>query len=214
MKPPRLLAVLLRPSSLSLFLSSVFAGLALFGASLPYLRTQSFFTTYLSGNYGFSSLLADLNVALGRAFDSSLSYNIAVLCFAALVGLAIYATAESLRHMIAEAHTTLEEVEFANQSTKQVLEKRLGLRLGLRATSAFVWLIYTILFFSALLPFCASLVAKASSHAPLWLSARYAGAFILLVVGGHVHVILMRLLVLRPRLFGGQDDIVISRGGH
>jgi len=181
------------------------------GASWSYVSNLPFFSTYLSGHYGFSSLLHELNLALGAAFNSNLSYNIAVICFAVLVGLAIYAMVESIRHMMADAHTALSEVNYADSRNRGQIEQTLGLRIGLRAVSAFVWLGYTIFYFEAILPYCASLIQKTTMASSTVASARNLSAFLLLLLATHLHVLFIRLIVLRPRLF---DTSFIGRGGH
>ena len=200
------------PSPLSFVLSSLFAGLVLLGASWHYLQTLSFFETYLSGHYGFSSLLSELNTALSGLFSSNLSYNIAVICFAILFGLGVYALVASWRHMLYSAHTTFDEVGFADQRSKRLIQKSLELRIGLRAVSAFVWLGYAFFFFNDIIPYCASFITEVSQPEAALASVRNLLAFLLLVLSVHIHVIFIRLIVLRPRLFS--DGFGIGRGGH
>jgi hypothetical protein len=211
-KESRLFIRLITPSPLSFVISCFFAGLILLAASWTYLRTQHFFNTYLSGDYGFNSVFHQINLSLGKTFDSDLSYNIAVICFAVLVGLGVYAIAESVRHMIAEAHTVLEEVEYADQRNKTIIERSLSIRVGLRALSAFVWLSYTIFFFNGILPYCASFISKGTGDLVVLASIRNFLAFVLLLLATHMHVVFVRLIILRPRVFGGTD--AIGRGGH
>lgn len=199
------------PSSLSFILSCLFALLVLLGSSWSYLREQPFFATYLSGEYGFGSLITELNAALSRLLDSDLSYNIAVICFAALVGLGAYTAIASFRHMVAEAQVTLDEMEYADARSKQVIEHSVRLRMGLRAISALVWLGYTLVYFNGILPYCASLIGADSVGATV--SLKNFWAFLLLLAATHLHVIFVRLLVLRPRVFG-DGATAIGRGGH
>jgi hypothetical protein len=212
-KESRLFGTLVSPSPLSLIFSCIFAALILMGASWSYVQTQPILGVYLGGNYGIGSLLHELNIALGAAFNSDLSYNIAVICFALIVGLAIYVVVESVRHMMTEARATLTEVEYASdRHAKGVLEKEIGVRLGLRAVSAFIWLWYAIFFFNGILPFCASFIAKGTMNAPALASVRNLLAFILLLGATHLHVLFIRLILLRPRVFG--SGLAIGRGGH
>lgn len=211
-KETRLFALLVSPSALSFTLTCLFALVVLIGASWSYVSSLPFFSTYLSGSYGFSSLLHELNIALGAAFNSNLSYNIAVICFALLVGLTIYIFVESIRHMVSEAHTAINEINYAGQAARSV-ERTIGLRIGLRAASAFVWLGYTILFFEAILPFCASIITKADGDTPPMVAVRNLVLFIILLLASHIHVLFIRLLVLRPRLFGSRNGY-IGKGGH
>jgi hypothetical protein len=141
-----------------------------------------------------------------------LSYNIAVVCFAILIGLGVYAIVASWRHMLSSAHTTWDEVGFADQQNRRLIQRGLGLRIGLRAVSAFVWLGYAFFFFNDIVPYCASFIAKGSQSEPALASVRNLLAFLLLTVAVHIHVIFMRLIVLRPRLF--KAGIGVGRGGH
>lgn len=210
MKESRLFIALVTPSPISFALSCLFALLVLLGSSWSYLRDQPFFATYLSGDYGFNSLLETFNAALSRAFDSDLSYNIAVLCFALLFGLGAYAAIASFRHMVREAQITLDEMEYADARSKQAIERSIRLRMGLRTASTLAWLGYAVFFFNGLLPYCAMLTGSSSVTATL--SLRNLLAFLLLLAATHLHVIFVRLLVLRPRLFG--NGASIGRGGH
>jgi hypothetical protein len=208
-KESRLLATLLTPSPLSFILSCLCAALVVVGISWASLQSQSFLSPYLSGEYGFTSILHGLNVMLGTAFNSDLSYNIAVICFAALFGLGVYTTIASMRHIVNEAHVTLDEMEYADKRNKGAIGKSLGLRLGLRCVSGVVWLGYAIIFFNGILPFCSSLISTGSTQL---ISLRSLAAFGLLFLAVHVHIIFVRLIALRPRLFGAYD--VIGHGGH
>lgn len=212
-KDYRLLAALLLPSTASFVFSCVVAGMALLGASWSYLQAQPLFGTYFSGKYGFGTLLSQLNTALGDALDSDLAYNIAVICFAVLFGLGVYAVITSVRHMADEARTTLNEVDYADQRTRQVLERSLIVRVVVRGFCGLMWLSYALIYFNGILPFCSSFIAAGSEQALAAASVRNIVAFILLLVATHIHVIFVRLIVLRPRVFGSGSGF-IGRGGH
>lgn len=212
MKDARLFVTLVTPSPISFIISFLFSGLVLLGASWSGLRSYPTISPFLSGDYSFSRLLHDANVWLSDLFSSDLSYNIAVIVFAVLFGGCVYFMVQSIRHILSEARTTLDEMEYSDQRSKEAIERSLGLRFVLRLSTAVVWLGYTIFFFNGVLPFCSSLISKGSSmgsFSPL----KTLIAFALLVVTCHLHVIFVRLIALRPRLFGLQD-VVIGRGGH
>lgn len=194
-------------------MSALFAGITLSAASWPYLQTQYFFMTYLSGDYGLTSLFKDINIVLGQTLNSPLSYNIAVLVFAALVGLGVYTVMESLRHMLSDAMAAIEEVEYADASSKRAIARALEVRIGLRIITGFVWLGYSIMFFNILIPALVTYAVSTPADGTFGSSIRNLLAFSVILLGFHIHVICMRLLVLRPRLFGG-ENIVVGRGGH
>jgi hypothetical protein len=211
-KDTRLLALLLLPSPLSLILSALLTALVLLGANWSYLQAQPFFATYLSGEYGFGSLLSKFNATLGNALNSDLAYNGAVICFAILFGLGVYALAISFRHVVLEAQATLDKVEYADQRAKRTLERSLGLRIGVRALSTLVWFGYALFFFNGLLPYCVTLVTGGVQEQIILVALRNVLAGVLLLLTIHVHVIFVRLIALRSRLFGVSGNV--GQGGH
>jgi hypothetical protein len=210
-KQSRLLVTLLQPSVFSLICTGLFALATLLASSWSYFKTQSFFTTYFSGDYGLHTLVTDVNSTIGRTINAIISYNIIVVGFALLIGLIVFAILQSVHHMHEEVSDTIEDIKYADNKTKQTLEKGLELRIGLRGVTALAWLAYSLFFFNALVPLCTTLVAKHASH-PLGGPISNLIAFGILLVATHFHVIFARLMVLRPRLFGVDD--LVGRGGH
>ncbi|HKR81611.1 MAG TPA: hypothetical protein VJR27_01280 [Candidatus Saccharimonadales bacterium] len=200
MKQSRLLLTLLQPSILSFVCTSLFAAAALLGSSWSYLKTQPFFTTYFSGDYGLHTLVSDVNATIGSTLNKILSYNIIVVCFAVLIGLIVFAILQSVHHMHIEMSEAIDDIKYASYQNKSALEKSLEVRVGLRVVTALAWLGYSLFFFNALIPLCATLVTKHYGSVVGPISNLL--AFTVLLVATHFHVIFARLLVLRPRLFG------------
>jgi hypothetical protein len=211
-KDARLFVTLITPSPSSFILSCLFASLVLLGSSWSALRAQPMLAPFLSGDYSFSRLLHDINEALSSVFSSDLSYNIAVIIFAALFGLCVYFTVVSIRRVVSDARITLQEIGYSDPRGKENLERSVVLRVGLRAATAFIWFCYLLLFLRVFLPLCASLVDKGSATASFSPTGSLL-ALVILLAGCHLHVIFARLLALRPRLFGLQD-VLVGRGGH
>ena len=113
--------------------------------------------------------------------------------------------------MVREAQITLDEMEYADARSKQAIGRSVRLRMGLRAASTLAWFGYTLFFFNGILPYCASLMGSGSVSATL--SLKNLLAFLILLAATHLHIIFVRLLVLRPRLFGNVT-VSVGRGGH
>ena len=169
--------------------------------------------TYLSGDYGITSIFKDINVVLGQTLNSPLAYNIAVLVFAGLVGLTVFTVMESMRHMLRDAISVIEEVEYADASSKRAVEHAIEVRIGLRIITILIWIGYSVIFFNILIPALVTYVVGTPANGALDGALRNIVAFAIIFLGFHIHVICMRLLVLRPRVFGG-DNSFVGRGGH
>jgi len=206
MKQSRLLFILLRPSVASFFCTSIFAGATLLGASWTYLKTQSFFSIYLSGEYNLRTLLSEINTAVGHTLDKILSYNILVIGAAILAGLIVYVLLQSLTHMHEEISSSFSQIEYANQD-KNSAEKELRRRIGLRVATTVTWLLYAFVFFDIIVPYTAAIVTKNSMHLSVLDSMYNLLTFVGLWLATHIHIIFLRLLLLRPRVFGGQHII-------
>jgi hypothetical protein len=162
--------------------------------------------SYFSGDYGLNLLFQRINVILGAALNSSLAYNVAAVTFAALVGLSIYVVVASFQYMVTEAQVIRDEIEFTNQAVRHRVEAILGLRLGLRAAGLLAWSLYSVFFFNIIVPYCVALTtAGADGNVG---STHWLAAVLLLLAASHIHVIFMRLLALRPRVFDAADTLV------
>jgi len=193
MSQSQLLRTLLRPSLVSCIGMLICAGIVLAIMNWSRFHAQPFFETYFTGEYGLWSAVRSLNVFLGQAADSIVAYNVAVICFSALIGLALYLFVESAHYMVGTAHLNVKEVTLGHG-------REIGLRLGLRLMCIVVWLGYILLFVKAIVPFCNELVN--GEVRPLGPELLYSTlAFIVLCIALHVHVLCLRLLVLRPRVF-------------
>lgn len=143
-------------------------------------------------------------------------YKVAVGVFALFIGLLVYVFLEGMDHITAKTSGALHEVQFiSDQALRKKAEHQAEVRLGLRVTTLVVWICYLVFFGRIIVPSCILLTRPDSAPYLLaWhnIISFFAG-FVILTVALHVHVICMRLLVLRPRLFGG-ENVVVGRGGH
>jgi len=213
----RLAGMLLSPSLLSASVGVLLAAILLGVAGWSYVTPDSGLHEYLFGPYGLTTIFQNSTNALS-AINSSLSgetaYNVAVAIFALLVGLLVYVFLQGIDHIKNKATGAMQEVEFiSDASLKQQAERRAEIRLGLRLLTLLVWICYLIIFARVIVPGCLLLARlEVAPYILTWrnLAMSLAGFFVLLAAM-HIHVIFMRLLVLRPRLFGGD---VVGRGGH
>jgi hypothetical protein len=207
MEERRLLTILISPSLISALLSFVFTALVKAGARWPYIHAHPVLATYVLGDYGLSSVFHRINILLGVAFNSSLAYNIAAVCFAILVGLSVYIVVAGYRYMLTEMQAIRDEIAFTKKVERRRVETVLGLRLGLRLASLAAWSLYSVFFFNIIIPYAITLTSTNIITDPLVL-ARWFGALLLLLATTHLHVIFARLLALRPRLLGSADTLL------
>jgi len=167
----------------------------------------------LSVHYKSGLLHQSLEVASGTSattyqqfashFDNSkLLANVPLLVFWGCVGLIVYYFAIGLYQIFATVAETKAELSYVNARRDQLRE--LGIHLLVRLATLGVWLLYVHLFLHQLLPYAlAGIRAVAAGGSPLPLEiARLIGGFALGLLAIHLHVIFLRLLVLRPRLWG------------
>lgn len=217
MHKSRLAGLLLSPSLLSITSSTVLSVFIIGGASWSYIRRESSLYEYLFGPYGLTTVLQNSTNALSAvngAFSSPAAYNIAVALFALFIGLLVYVFLEGMDHVAAKTAGALQEVELiSDQAIKKEAEHQAEIRLGLRIATLVVWVLYLIFFARVIVPFCILMARLDTSHYLLTWSNVFSvlAGLAMLLLAMHVHVIFMRLLVLRPRLFGGD---IVGRGGH
>jgi hypothetical protein len=202
-KESRLLALLVTPSLLGTLTSIGIVCLTALASQWQYLQFNSLTATYFAGDYGLNTLFMRINFFLGQALDSTLAYNIAAIGFAVLVGLTIYSVVTGFHYMHAEALVMHDEIQFASKAMRRRVEARLGLRLVLQIASVLALILYSAFFFNAILPYCISLLNSGISdtvHQAGWLES-----IAILLLALHIFCIFLRLLVLRPRVFGSAD---------
>lgn len=215
MKQLRLLGLLFRPSLSSGLLAFVIAAAILGWADWSYIQHQHLFYDYLFGRYGLVTALEqapDTYSAFKAAlFKNPLTYNLAIVVIAIMVGSIVYTLLEGLRRTLEGTTSALAEIELATAASRKLVEEEIAVRLFLRMVSLGLWYLYWILFVSVMIPYCVVLSrtgVERVSAADLAGASPIAIAFIVLIIGMHAHVIFARLATLRPRLFGGHDEVV------
>lgn len=186
-------------SSVIILLSANFSSLlgsgalydVIFGHGTPYDLIQN----------SHDSVAAVNKTVLGN----SVLNNILFFAFWMMIGLFVYVTIATLSHSVAETEESLESMHYVH-ARKKIIQQNILLRWSVRIGGVLAGLIYSWVFFSFLLPFSilASRVALGSLSTIIgWLYLILAS--IVLVMGLHIFVILIRIISLRPRVFGNSD---------
>ncbi len=127
-----------------------------------------------------------------------------------LVGLVVYAIISGAGSSI-DAVQKLHEDEQLLHMQKTKLEKEWVLKLALRATALFAWIIFITIFMKLLLPFSV-LSFQVAGSSELSFSSVITGlfGFVILALTLHLHVVFLRCILLKPRIVGGLDDVLAA----
>lgn len=118
-----------------------------------------------------------------------------------LVGVAVYVVLIVVGHEFSELHHVQQDFSFANARLSQVMAYH-GLRLFIRSIVLAGWGLYWLFFVRIFVPFsllCAHIGSGQLGTTTGWLYT--ITGFAVLVVTLHLHLVFLRLLLLRTRLF-------------
>jgi hypothetical protein len=207
----RLFTVLLRPSLLSGLGSLIGAAALLVLPNLVYLEKQSFFYEIFFGPKGLTTTLEDAHNSTS-AFAAALSelpltYTILMFAVSVLAGGFTYIVLQALHRIFVDVAEPISDVLIAGSSRMSV-EKEIGLRVVVRIVSFIAWCGYWLATIKILWPF-SILIFRSGALEPT--TSRGVGymalALGLMTIGLHLHVVFLRLTLLRPRAFGGERAI-------
>jgi hypothetical protein len=216
MKRLRFTGLLLEPSVSGLIGTIIAALLVLFVTSLAYSIKSGFIYDLLLGPDSSADLIQtsrDTITALtNTVFGNPVLNKVLFFMFWMVIGLVVYLIVSGLGSGINEADKALHELQYANMRRLQ-LQESFMLRAMLRAITAMVWFAYSILFIKFFLPF-----SVLSTRVGLNQLNSVTGwglllaAFVTLTTSLHLHIVLLRLFCLRPRVFGGWDVVGETHG--
>jgi len=194
-----LFGVLISPSWLSGFLS-LLASLGIVTFSIVSAHYQGSnaklqFLKYNAAGHGSTQSIAqtlDRNVFIS---------NLPLLLFWCLVGFVVYMFAANVVSAVQQAAEFRQELDhYANLNRRQMIRYALE-KLAIRLAVLVLWVPYILMFFGRIVPY---VIASALASSPQVASPSGLSYAILAIVVGfvtiHVHVVLLRLLALRPRL--------------
>lgn len=205
----RLIRLLLFPSLFSGGLTVLLSALFLGYSAWSYVSEQQLFYDYLFGYSGLETYLLQQSqsLAVWQKFflNSPAMYYALVLLAGAVAGLVAYFLLQLIglvSHSLKEGWDSLH----SQGKTARMVAIELLIHLGLRLVSLVCWCVYTGFFIGITLPFVLGLNQMGIddvNHSELagWLACL--GALFVLTVAVHIHVIFLRLVCLRPRIFGG-----------
>ncbi len=186
------LFLLITPSALSAVVTIV---LALGVIVSAYVRTQGTNGALAEGLHGLNYILGPIYHRLTDVLArNTLLSNLPLLLFWSVVGALVYLIAVRLYVAISNTADLEKTFTYANVRRDSLIESLL-LSFGLRLVAFFGWLIYCALLFKTILP---RIIAVGSLG--------HLGLSLLLVAAAvHVHVIFVRLIALRTRIFSATD---------
>lgn len=193
----------------------IVSGLILVVSGLSAVRQNPLLYEYFFGPHGLIAVLGETPGTVAAFTEAILAkpfmYNIVVFVVAILAGLIVYILLQGINRLLAGVLGGLVEVQEADAKSKKLIEAEVSARFGVRILALAGWFLYWIFFIKILLPFCllsAYINANELFTWQGWLHGLL--AFIVLTAGLHLHVIFMRFVLLRPRLFGIRDAIIVE----
>jgi hypothetical protein len=207
----RLNVLLLTPSWLSGIIGSLLSTLFCLGIifSLQY-RASSIRVDFLKYQGGqVNHLYQDVSNSL---LANNYLSNVPLLFFWGLVGVVVYIFAANIFGAVQGTAELTSELNYVHANRHKLLQSAI-IRLCFRLLVLGVWWVYTLLFLHQVLPYIVSASIVGSSQLQRWQTTEYTVlAIVVMAVALHVHIVLLRLLLLRPRIFS--SVLYIDTAGH
>lgn len=218
MKQLRFTGLMLKPSLMSAAFCLAIAGIILAVSAISFSVKSGLLYDYLLGPNS-SSQLIEISRGAFEAFSQTVFGNpllnkILFLVFWMVIGLVVYLALTGIGTGVSSANETVQEIQYAS-SHKKRLDEDLKFRIILRVVALLLWFLYAVFFFKIFAPFSilAGHIAVGNLGEPLgWFYGLI--SIVVLTVSLHLHVVLTRFLMLRPRLIGGWDDILSEELEH
>lgn len=218
MKNHRLERLILIPSSGGLIGIILLALVTMIGAGLSFASQGGLIYNYLFGSGSSVDLIetskSTITLFSEAIFGNPLLNKILFFMFWMVVGLVVYIVLSSIGSGAAEAEHALEESKFVH-AQKATISHELELKIILRLIAFGLLVIYGVLLVKILLPFgifSARIVAGNSYQASSWLYGLL--GFTVLTGSFYIGTVLLRFFMLRPRIFGGQEEIITDEIKH
>src|SRR5688572_18131033 len=206
----------IRPSLFSGFaIVAVVVFLALSGAydlykSYPFIRDYSYSLELIRSSV--SSEDSAWSAVKGTVFSSPVINQAIFIGFWSLVGFISYSICFGLYYWFKDTKEQLRIHSFDSKASTDKTRKVLGLvnKVFLRLVITVAWIIYSVIYAQFIVP--VSTIGFSTVESNGWTAGWFhiLLGFILLLVTTHLHVIFLRLLMLRPRVFGGEEAILLE----
>ena len=210
----RLANLLLTPSVLSAIVTIALTTIVFGLSSWSYISDAQLFYDYLFGPHGAVTALLStpdpLSILRIVIFSNPLTYDAIILVCAIVIGFIVFEILESSQRVVKESTAVWYELHTPTPEARQAMYDTL-VRLCVRTAGFVGWAIYILLFINVLGPFCLLLLQvgiddTASSMPVGWVYGL--ASYGLLALGLHLHIVFLRLCLLRPRIFGGIDILM------
>lgn len=197
-----LLKLLLYPSLLSSIIAFCIASTVVAFANWPFAINDPVISSYFFGPQGLVERLRGSNDLAALLFPAdSITYTIGLGVIALLAGTIVYIILESIDKSILGIASAYASIHDADSRSKKSVEKEITYRIGIRILSLCLWSFYCFAFFNVILPVCIITTRLPLDQLGISNSLLAIGGFALLLLALHIHVILIRCISLRPRLF-------------
>lgn len=194
-------------SALLVVITCLFVATGIWG----YLSDSDIFESYLFGPSGLATALLtapDLSSLLSSAvFRSPITYGVIIFAAAIIIGFLVFEVLEGSRRVVRQSSVLWYRLHSPHEGLKAASQATLA-RLGVRITAIFGWMLYILIFLTIIMPFCAALFELGvgnilTNSAWGWVFSSCATALFAGCV--HLHIVFLRLVLLRPRILGGID---------
>lgn len=211
----RLTIFLLRPSLTSGTVCLILAISMLLVGDWAFVQ-QSGLHDFLYGNYGIVTTLNDspngFRALVEGVFVHQFGREIKTFIFVFLIGLCVYSVLEIINRFITGVENRWVDLRTAPPAFRQRLNIEAWEKFWFRTAILIGWFLYSSLFIGILLPFCISASRYFVGTFPMWPGSGYGVlALVLLWISLHIHVVIMRFVALRPRLFGSVDTLLLMK---
>lgn len=212
MKNLRFARLILQPTVGS-SLGIVGLALAVMGISgFSYATRSGLFYEYLFGTGSSMTLIETSKSTIGLfneiVFGNPILNKILFFVFWMIIGLIVYIIISGLGSGAGAAEHAVEESNFIHAEKKHIVSE-LRLKISLQLIALGLMAMFLVLFYKILLPFgvlSARITAGDLSQPINWLYGLL--GFIVLCGSFYLGVVLLRFLLLKPRVFGGWEDVV------
>lgn len=190
----------------------VLALLVLIGSNWSYLIHSPLLADYFYGPRGLVTVLQASSGNFSSLWEAvvagPLTYNVLVLVVAATVGLLVYGFLEGFDRIVSRTSQTLINIKDPNFAYSQSVRAEVSAKLSVRIMGILLMVVYWIIFSKLILPF-SLLVFRDGLDAPFTSTGMQFNAvgLIVLLLGLHIHVILLRVVTLRLRIFGIKPEL-------
>lgn len=212
MNQSRFTRLLIRPSTASLITGVGLSLLVIVISGFTYATKNNLFYDYLFGAGSSTTLIETSRSTIAlfneTVFGNTLLNKLLFFVFWMAIGLIVYVFLSGIGSGVSSAEHTIEESNFVH-AQKLKMGSELGLKVVLHIIGAGLLLVFLFLFFKILLPFgvlCSRILAGDLSNLNGWLYALL--GFTVLLTSFHIGTMLIRFLLLRPRIFGGNEEIL------